>query len=149
MLTRLVPAKDREIPALLGRFGLTVTLALLPAFAVAGFAMLGLVPVLAVLVVFGVIRRAGEFSLSKPAREILYTVIPREQKYKAKNVIDTLVYRGGDAISIWVVTLARSFGLGLPALSFAAVPVAAAWFAVALWLGRRQARLHAERQAGV
>jgi ATP:ADP antiporter, AAA family len=131
-----------------GRFGLTATLALLPAFAVAGFATLGLVPVLAVLVVFGVIRRAGEFSLSKPAREILYTVVPREQKYKAKNVIDTLVYRGGDAISSWVVTFLRSFGLGLSAMSFAAIPVAAAWLAVALWLGRRQAQLRARLQAG-
>jgi AAA family ATP:ADP antiporter len=119
------------------RFGLTATLALLPAIAIAGFAVLGAVPLLVVLIVFGVIRRAGEFALSKPAREILFTVVPRTEKYKAKNVIDTVVYRGGDMLSSWLVAALRGLGLGLPALSFAAVPLAAAWFATALWLGRK------------
>jgi len=120
------------------RLGITATLALLPAIAIVGFLMLGAMPLLAVLIVFGVIRRAGEFALSKPAREILFTVVPREAKYKAKNVIDTVVYRGGDAISGWLVTVLRGLGLGLSALSFAAVPLAVAWFGVALWLGRKQ-----------
>lgn len=123
------------------RFGLTLTLALLPAFAVIGFMTLGFFPLLVVLIMFGVVRRAGEFALSKPAREILFTVVPREEKYKAKNVIDTVVYRGGDALSGWMVTALRGLGLGLSALSFIAVPLAAAWFAVALWLGRRQEAL--------
>lgn len=122
---------------ILGRFGVTVTLALLPAFAVIGFAVLGLVPLLAVLIVFGVVRRAGEFALSKPAREILYTIVPREQKYKAKNVIDTLVYRGGDMLSSWLVSALRAMGLGLSALSFAAIPLAIAWTLIGVWLGRR------------
>lgn len=120
------------------RFGVTVTLALLPAAAVIGFAVLGLVPTLAVLIVFGVIRRAGEFALGKPAREILFTVVPREAKYKAKNVIDTVVYRGGDAVSGWLVAALRGLGLGLSALSFAAVPLALAWWLTAIWLGRKQ-----------
>jgi AAA family ATP:ADP antiporter len=122
---------------ILGRFGVTATLALLPAFAVLGFAVLGIVPLLAVLIVFGAIRRAGEFALSKPAREILYTVVPREQKYKAKSVIDTLVYRGGDMLSSWLVSALRAMGLGLSALSFAAIPLAIAWTLIAVWLGRR------------
>ncbi|MFN7087264.1 MAG: NTP/NDP exchange transporter [Burkholderiales bacterium] len=125
----------------LRRFGVTVTLALAPAAAVIGFAVLGFVPVLVVLIVFGVIRRAGEFALGKPAREILFTVVSREEKYKAKNVIDTVVYRGGDALSSWLVAAARGSGLGLSALSFAAVPLAAAWWLTAIWLGRRQRKL--------
>ena len=103
--------------------------------------MLGLVSTLAVLIVFGVIRRAGEFALGEPAREILFTVVPREQKYKAKNVIDTVVYRGGDAVSGWLVAVLRGLGLGLSALSFAAVPLALAWWLTAVWLGRKQKAL--------
>ena len=103
------------------RFGLTVTLSLLPAFAVAGFAVLALAPVLSVLVIFGVIRRAGEFALSKPAREILFTVLPRAEKYKAKNFIDTVVYRGGDAASGWFSkALHESAGFALSGISAAA-----------------------------
>ncbi|MDB5924650.1 MAG: major facilitator superfamily 1 [Betaproteobacteria bacterium] len=126
------------------RFGVTVTLALLPAFALIGFAALAVVPLLAILVIFGVIRRAGEFALSKPAREILFTVLPRAEKYKAKNFIDTVVYRGGDAASGWFSkALREQFGLTLSAVSCAALPIAAAWVAVALWLGRRHKNMAA------
>lgn len=131
----------------LPRIGVTATLALLPAVAVLGFMVLGVAPLLAVLAAFGVIRRAGEFALSKPAREILFTVVPREEKYKAKNVIDTAVYRGGDMLSSWLIAALRGSGLGLPALSFAAVPVAAAWLAAAIWLGRRYETTAATRNS--
>lgn len=123
------------------RLGVPLTLALLPTFSVIGFLALGFTPVLMVLIVFGVVRRAGEFALSKPAREVLFTVLPREAKYKAKNVIDTLVYRSGDAISSSLTTALRSLGLGLSALCFLAAPLAAAWLTVAVWLGHRQQRL--------
>lgn len=123
------------------RLGVTFCLALMPAVSLAGFLVLGTLPTLAVLIVFGVARRAGEFALSKPAREILFTVLTREEKYKAKNVIDTVVYRGGDVIAGWTNTLLRSIGLGLSAVAFAAAPLAAAWLAVAIWLGRREAVL--------
>jgi AAA family ATP:ADP antiporter len=123
------------------RLGVTFCLALMPALAVIGFLALGFVPTLATLIVFGVTRRAGEFAISKPAREILFTVLPREQKYKAKNVIDTVVYRCGDVIAGWTNTLLRSLGMGLSAVAFAAVPLATAWLAVAIWLGKREARL--------
>jgi AAA family ATP:ADP antiporter len=122
---------------LLPRIGVTATLALLPALAVLGFIVLGMAPVLLLLAALGILRRAGEFALSKPAREILFTVIAREEKYKAKNVIDTAVYRGGDMLSSWLVAALRGLGLGLPALSFAAVPLAIAWLATSIWLGRR------------
>ena len=118
-------------------------LGLMPLFSLAGFAWLGTIPTLAVLIVFGVTRRVGEFAISKPVREALYTVVPREERYKAKNFIDTVIYRGGDAFSGWLVTAVRSAGLGVSGIAFACVPVAGAWLAVSLWLGRKQAQLRA------
>lgn len=85
----------------------TCSVSSLPAFAVIGLLTPGLFPLLIVLIVCGVVRRAGEFALSKPAREILFTVVPREEKHKARNVIDTVVYRGGDAMSGRMVTALR------------------------------------------
>ena len=125
--------------------GVTATLALLPAFAVIGFALIGFFPVLAVVLVFGVLRRAGEFALSKPAREILFTVVPRDEKYKAKNFIDTVVYRGGDATSSWIGTGLRALGGGLTTIAAFAVPLSLAWLALAVWLGRRQERSSVNR----
>jgi AAA family ATP:ADP antiporter len=126
---------------LLSRFGVTVMLAALPAVAVVGFLVLGFAPTLAVLVVLGVLRRAGEFAISKPARETLYTVVPREEKYQAKNVIDTVVHRGGDATSAWGVAGLQALGLTLSGMAFAGVPVACLWLATALFLGRRHEQL--------
>ncbi|MGA8052196.1 MAG: MFS transporter [Burkholderiales bacterium] len=121
--------------------GLAWMLALMPLVSLAGFLWLGVTPTLAVLIAFGVTRRVGEFSISKPAREELFTVVPREQRYKAKNFIDTVVYRGGDALAGWLVGALRGVGLGLSGLSFLAAPLALGWLAVGLWLGRRQERL--------
>ena len=101
-------------------------------------------PLLPVLVVFGVLRRAGEFAISKPTRETLFTVVPKEEKYQAKNVIDTVIHRGGDAASGWVAAALLGAGLGLPGLAFAGVPVACLWLAIAVFLGRRHERLRAE-----
>src|SRR5207244_2916324 len=67
-------------------------LALMPMLSLAGFLWLGAAPVLGVLIAFGVVRRIGEFSISKPARDALFTVVPREERYKAKNFIDTVIY---------------------------------------------------------
>lgn len=113
-------------------------LALMPLASLAGFGWLGAVPTLAVLIAFGVTRRVGEFAISKPVREALYTVVPREERYKAKNFIDTVIYRGGDAFSGWLVAALRGLGLGVSGIAFAALPVAAGWLAVSFWLGRRQ-----------
>jgi len=85
---------------------------------------------LTALIVFGVTRRVGEFAVSKPAREALFTVVPRSERYKAKNFIDTVVYRGGDALSGWV------FGK-LGALAVLAAGLALAWTALAFYLGAR------------
>jgi AAA family ATP:ADP antiporter len=126
---------------LLSRFGVTVMLAALPAVAIVGFLVLGFATLLPVLIAFGVLRRAGEFAISKPARETLYTVVPRAEKYQAKNVIDTVVHRGGDAASAWGVAGLQALGLALPGMAFAAVPIACLWFATALFLGRRHEQL--------
>lgn len=132
---------------LIGKFGLTLALVLLPAVAVVGFFTLGFFPALAVLIVFGVIRRAGEYAISKPAREILFTVLTREEKYKAKNVIDTVVYRGGDAVSGWLFEGLRLLGVSFSGISFVAVPIAVLWASTGYLLGRRQEQLKAALSA--
>lgn len=114
-----------RLAAFLGPTGM---LAAVPLLSVAGFAWLGATPTLAALIAFGVIRRVGEFAISKPAREALFTVVPREERYKAKNFIDTVVYRGGDALAGWLFA-------GVSA--FAAAAVAAAWTALAVFLGAK------------
>jgi AAA family ATP:ADP antiporter len=128
------------------RLGIAWMLASMPLVSIAGFAWLGAWPTLAALIVFGVTRRVGEFAVSKPSREALFTVVPREARYKAKNFIDTVVYRGGDSLSAWLVGALRGAGASLAAIAWAAVPVAAAWLAVGWWLGRRHEALRGGRQ---
>ncbi len=123
--------------------GLTATLALLPALSILGFGALGVVPVFMTLSVFIVLRRAANFSLTNPAMEVLFTVVPREEKYKAKNFIETFVYRGGDQVSGWLFAGLSVLGLGLSGISFAAVPLSAVWLVGSVWLGRRHAVLAA------
>jgi len=118
--------------------GLGWTLALIPLLLAAGFLALGLSPVLAVLVVVQVLRRAGNYAVMRPAREMLYVVLGREEKYKAKNFIDTVVYRGGDALSAWVYAGLRSLGLSLSTIALTAVPLALLWAGVAYRLGQAQ-----------
>ncbi|MEA2078480.1 MAG: MFS transporter, partial [Pseudomonadota bacterium] len=126
--------------------GLPVTLALIPLLLGVGFAVLGSAPVLSVLVVVQVIRRAGNYAIMRPAREMLYVVLGREEKYKAKNFIDTLVYRGGDAVSAWVYAGLRAMGFSLGAIAWLAVPVAGAWAWLAYALGKRQAEIAASAE---
>ncbi len=126
---------------IVARFGLPFTLALLPGLAVLGFVVLGSFPSLAVLIGFQVLRRAGSYGIARPAREMLYTVVSREEKYKAKNFIDTVVYRGGDAMSGWVFAGLRGAGLGLSAISFVAVPIAVGWLVTGWGLGKKQEAL--------
>ncbi|MCZ6705539.1 MAG: MFS transporter [Bacteroidetes bacterium] len=131
------------------RLGLAWTLALIPLGVAVGFLVLGLAPVLGVLVVMQVLRRAGNFSLTKPAREMLYVVLGKEEKYKAKNFIDTVVYRGGDAVSAWAYTGLRAIGVSLAGVAFVAVPLAGIWAWVSFRLGRRNAELVAAKEASI
>jgi len=98
---------------------------------------------LTVVVLFQVLRRAGHFAVERPAREVLYTVLPRSEKYKAKNFNDTFVYRLGDQVGAWSYTAIGALGFGLSGLAVTMVPVSVAWMQLGLWLGTRQARLRA------
>ncbi len=97
-----------------------------------------------VVIAFQAAQRAANFAISNPAREVLFTVLDREEKYKAKNVIDIVVFRGADAASGWLFAALRGAGLELGAISLATVPVTAAWLALALALGRAHERRTAE-----
>lgn len=124
-----------------GRFGIGVSLALLPTVSVVGFTLLAFDPVLSVVAFLTVARRALGFGFSKPTSDMLYSVVTPEEKYKTKNFIDTAVYRGGDVIGTWSVKLMSA--LGIAGISFVMLPFAVLWAIVALWLGndyRRQAR---------
>ena len=121
--------------------GVPLALGILPVLSVFGFLALGAAPVFAVFVVFQVLRRAGNFALAVPTREVLYTVLPRQDKYKAKNFNDLFVYRAGDQIGVWSFAGLRALGLGSSALALTMVPLAGVWLLIALWLGRRQAAL--------
>ncbi|MBK6487022.1 MAG: MFS transporter [Gemmatimonadetes bacterium] len=121
--------------------GVGVALAFLPVLTLIGFSVLGAAPVLAVLVVFQVARRAGNFAIQRPAREALFTVVPRTDKYKAKNFTDTFVYRFGDQVGAWSYTAMAVFGLGASGLAFTMVPFSALWVILTVGLGRRYMKL--------
>ena len=123
---------------LITRFGLAAALALLPFVFVAGFAVLAAAPILAMLVGFQVLQRTANFAISNPARESLFTVLARDEKYKAKNIIDTVLFRGADAVFGWLFEGLRAAGLNQSALSLFAVPISALWLFLAIWLGRAQ-----------
>jgi AAA family ATP:ADP antiporter len=124
--------------------GVTVTLLFMPVLSLFGFAAMGLVSTLTVLAVFQVARRASTFAFMRPAREVLFTVLRREDKYKAKSFIDTFGYRCGDQIGSLSYKGFQELGLGLSAISFIAVPVVAGWCALGVWLGRKQAAMARE-----
>ncbi len=121
---------------LMPRIGLGWTLAILPLVSLAAFTWLGFANGLTVVVVGMVARRAADYALAKPAREVLFTQVGREAKYKAKSFIDTAVYRGGDALSAWAFRGAQSLGLGLSGLALLATPLALVWAAGSFALGR-------------
>jgi len=125
---------------LLSRIGATAMLVALPVLSVLGFVALGLWTLLPVLVVVGVLRRAGEFAISKPTRETLFTVVDHVDKYQAKNVIDTVIHRGGDAASSWFAAGLKAAGLGLSGMAWVGVPVALVWLGVAWALGGEHER---------
>ncbi|HEX3954063.1 MAG TPA: MFS transporter [Stellaceae bacterium] len=128
--------------------GVALALAFLPMLTMAGFGVLVFAPTLSAIAVFQVLRRAGDYAIARPTREMLFTVVPREDRYKAKSFIDTCVYRFGDQVGAWGVAGLRALGAGASELAWAAIPIALLWLINALWLGRRQeARAQAAAQA--
>jgi len=124
---------------LIVRFGVGAAVAFLPLVFLLGYGVLAAMPVLTVVVVFQTLQRTSNFVVSNPAREILFTVAEREEKYKAKNIIDGLVFRGADASWAWIYDqLHAAMGLGTVALALVMMPAAALWAILALALGRGQ-----------
>jgi len=126
---------------LMKRLGVGITLVTMPLLSMVGFLALGFAPTLGLLAVFQVARRATNFGFTRPAREVLFTVLRREDKYKAKSLIDTFVYRTGDQIGAWSYSGLRALGLQLTGISFVAVPLTALWCGLCFWLGKKQSEL--------
>ena len=131
---------------LLKWFGVGFTLVAMPLVSMLGFGAMGIAPSLALLAVFQVARRVAAYALLRPSREILFTVLKREDKYKVKSVTDTLGYRTGDQLGAWSYTGLTALGLGLSSISFIAVPVLAGWCVLSVWLGRKQVALAAKEE---
>jgi AAA family ATP:ADP antiporter len=127
--------------------GVALALALLPALTMIGFAALALTPSLGVIAAFQIIRRAADYAIARPTREVIYTVVSREDRYKTKGFIDTFVYRLGDQVGAWAV--APLSGAGSRAAPLVAIAAAALWLLNALWLGRRQQSLEAAERRRV
>ncbi len=128
------------------RFGIGVSLAVLPVVSVIGFVVLAANPVFIVIAALQVIRRSITFGMGKPTSDMLYSVVSPEEKYKAKNFTETALYRGGDLAGAWAVRVMA--GIGLSGISLVCVPLAAIWTATALWLGRDYKRRDKALSAG-
>jgi AAA family ATP:ADP antiporter len=120
------------------RLGIGMTLALLPIASIAGFALLAFNPVFLVMAGLQVIRRSLTFGFTKPASDMLYAVVSKEAKYKAKNFIETAVYRGGDLFSTWTIKYLGA--IGLSGVSMVCKPIAILWTVLSFWIGREYQR---------
>lgn len=125
---------------LLSRVGVKVALAIMPPLAALAFGLQALWPTVAVSSAMQVLRRGMGYAIVGPATQVLYTVVTREQKYKSKAFIDTVVYRAADVTSAWSVTGIAALGIGIAGSAVIAIPLAAVWLAVAVVLGRRHDR---------
>jgi AAA family ATP:ADP antiporter len=120
------------------RFGLGWTLALLPLVVAVGLLSVAMVPVLAIVVGLQIFRRAGNYGITRPAREMLFTYVDQETRFKAKPVIDVVVYRGGDVFWGWSFAgLTQVLGLGVAAVAVVGAGISAIWALVGIYLGRR------------
>ena len=129
--------------------GLGISIACVPAIAIAGFIALAIAPVLGVIVCIMVAERAFGFAFANPAARVLWTVVDREAKYKSQSFIDTVVFRGGDAASGWVFgALSKGLGLGGAAIACLTVPIAFGWLLLSLALARMHLARSGERDIG-
>ena len=130
---------------LTSRFGMATTLALIPALMVGGWLVVAMIPVLGVLIGLQIVRRAGNYAVTRPGREMLFTVVDNETRFKAKPVIDIVVYRGGDMVTAWLHTgLRETLNFGLGGVALAAAVVAGIWAMAGVYLGRAYNRAGAE-----
>jgi AAA family ATP:ADP antiporter len=120
------------------RFGVKFTLSILPLVSFIGFTALASAPILSVFVVVQVARRVTNFALARPTREILFTTLTREDRYKAKNFIDTVIYRFGDQAGSWSYSGLVALKLGSTEIAYIALPFCFIWFMLSIWLARKQ-----------
>lgn len=119
------------------KYGVKAGIILLPIITVLGFVLLAISPTIGIFIIFQTIRRASEYGMFSPARENLFSIVSREQKYKAKNFIDTAIFRGGDVINGWIYTgLNAGMGLSIAVVSMIGVPLALIWGILAWKLGK-------------
>jgi len=130
----------------LKRVGTGVAAAALPIVYIVGFAVLAVMPTLIVVVTVQVVQRWMNFAIANPARQLFFTVVTREEKYKAKNLVDVVVYRGSDALSGWIFDTLQGLGLKLGAIALCSLPVVAGWAVLSLALGREQEKRSARRR---
>ena len=129
------------------RFGMPATLALIPALMVGGWLVVALSPVLAVMVGLQVARRAGNYAITRPGREILFTAVDADTRFKAKPVIDIVVYRGGDMLTAWFYTaLTATLSLGTAGIAAVSALVAGVWAGAGIFLGRAYDRESADTE---
>ena len=122
---------------IVGKLGMPTGLALMPALVCVGMLILAFAPVLTMVLALQVVRRSGNYGLTRPAREMLYTHVNREDRFKTKPVIDIVVYRGGDAVSSAIfAVLTDKIGFGLAAVAVVGSGIAALWAWVGIKLGR-------------
>ena len=134
----------------LRRLGVGLSIAMLPLSATIGLVALSFAPSLAVIVAVMVVERAIAFAIANPGMRVLYTVVEPEEKYKAQNFIDTVVFRGGDAASGWLINgLARGLGAPASVVAVVALPFAIVWLGLSILLGREQAARAARAKASV
>ena len=119
------------------KFGMPITIAMVPVMICIGLLVLAISPLLGVVVVLQVIRRAGNYAVTRPAREMLFTLVNQETRFKAKPVIDIVAYRGGDMLTAWLFTgLTQGLGLGLAAVAAVGAGIASLWALVGIYLGK-------------
>jgi ATP:ADP antiporter, AAA family len=128
----------------LKRFGTGISAAALPAVYIVGFAAVAIAPSLPVVIGLQVAQRWMNFAIANPARQVFFTVVGRGEKYKAKNLIDVVIYRGSDALYGWIYDSLQALGLKLGAIALCALPVVAGWLILSTALGRNQERLALE-----
>ena len=122
---------------IVSRFGMPVTIALVPVIVCIGLLVLAISPLLGVVMILQIVRRAGNYGVTRPAREMLFTLVDRETRFKAKPVIDIVAYRGSDMLMAWLFTgLTQGLGLGLAAVAAIGAGIAALWSLVGIYLGR-------------
>jgi ATP:ADP antiporter, AAA family len=120
------------------RLGMPFTLASIPVVAGAGLLFLAFAPLVSVIIAVQIIRRIGDYAVSRPAREMLFTTVDRETRFKAKPVIDIVIYRGGDSLNAWAFTLlSTKLGLGVGGMALVGTGIAALWTLIAVYLGRQ------------